>query len=87
MLEIKETKWIIMDKKRTVIAKGVPRDRCLVSVDDKNDHKRILYYTSYSKAKLGYSTGFYTFGLPKRWSEYDLEPVEVEVIIRESRRD
>ena len=83
MFEIKETKWIIMDKERTVIAKGVTRDRHLVSVNDIKDNKRVLYYTSYGKAKSGYSTGFYTFGLPKDWREYDLEPVEVEFIIRE----
>jgi hypothetical protein len=83
MFEIKETKWIIMDKARTVIAKGVTRDRHLVSVKDVNDKKRVLYYSSAGMAKAGYSTGFYTFGLPKDWREYDLEPVKVELIIRE----
>lgn len=83
MFELKEIKWVIMDKERTVIAKGVPRDRHLVLVNDVKDKKRILFYTSYNMAKNGYSTGFYSSGLPKYWNEYDLEPVEVEVIIKE----
>lgn len=83
MFELKETKWIIMDKERTVIAKGVTRDQHLVSVNDIADNKRILYYTSAGMARAGYSTGFWTFGLPKHWDEYELEPVEVEFIIRE----
>ncbi len=83
MFEIKETKWVIMDKERTVIAKGSSRNRHLISVKDTKDKKRILYYSSYGMAKAGYSVGFYTFGLPKDWDKYKLEPVEVEFIIRE----
>ena len=84
MLEIKETKWVIMDKARTIIAKGVPRNRHLVPVD-KPDKKRILFYSSYGMAKNGFSTGFYTYEIPNRknWDDYDLEPVEVEIIIKE----
>jgi hypothetical protein len=83
MLEIKETKWVIMDKTRTVIAKGVPRDRHLVLLSNSKDQKRILFYNSYNKAKAGYSTGFYSWDTGKYWDDWDLEPVEVEVIIRE----
>lgn len=85
-LEIKETKWVIMDKERTVIAKGSPRNRHLVSVDNTKDKKRILYYSSYNMAKAGYSVGFYAWDTPKKhWDKYDLEPVEVEFIIREKQ--
>jgi len=82
-LHITTTKWVIMDKQRTVIAKGSPRNRHLVSLDDAKDKKRILFYNSQGMARNGYSTGFYTFGLPKDWDEYKLEPVEVEMIIQE----
>lgn len=81
MLEIKETKWVIMDKKRTVIAKGSPRNRWLISVDNAKDKKRILYYSSQKMAEAGFSVGFYS--QTGRWSDYDLEAVEVEFTIRE----
>ena len=84
MFEYTEKKWVIMDKARTVIAKGTPRNRCLVLVSDKKDKKRILYYTSYAMAKQGYSVGFYTYGLPKKWDKYKLEPVEVVLSMKET---
>lgn len=81
-MELKIIKWVIMDKDRIVIAKGVPRSRYLVAVDDEKDKKRILYYDSENKARAGFSTGFFT-ETNKRWHEYDLEPVKVEIAIRE----
>jgi hypothetical protein len=81
--ELKETKWVIMDKQRTVIAKGTPRNRHLISLDNKKDKKRVLYYNSKGMARNGYSTGFYSYGLPKEWDEYKLEPVEVELTMTE----
>lgn len=85
--EIKETKWVIMSKDRKVIAKGTPRNRHLIEVENKKDKKRILYYSSEGMARNGYSTGFYTYEIPshKHWDEYDLEPVKVEFVIREQQ--
>lgn len=39
---IEEKVWVIVSKDRKVIAKGVPRDRYLVAIDDEKDKKRIL---------------------------------------------
>lgn len=82
-LKIQETKWVIMDKDRTVIAKGVPRNRHLIKIDDEKDKKRILFYTSKKMAENGFSVGFWTFGLGRMWDEYELEAVEVAVSIQE----
>jgi len=56
----KKTVWLIMDKTRKVIAKGVPRNRYLCLVDDITDRKRVLTYNSEGMAKNGFiSSGFY----------------------------
>jgi len=49
-----------MSKDREWIAKGVPRNRYLIRVDDKKDKKRVLTYTSKEKAEAAFKTyGFY----------------------------
>lgn len=56
----KKTVWVIMDKTRKVIAKGVPRHRYLCMVDDVKDRKRVLTYNSEGMARVGFtSSGFY----------------------------
>jgi hypothetical protein len=56
----KKTVWLIMDKTRKVIAKGVPRNRYLCMVDDIKDRKRLLTYNSERMAINGFtSSGFY----------------------------
>jgi hypothetical protein len=55
---IQETVWVIMDKNRKVIAKGVPRNRYLIMADDEKDKKRVLTYSSKGRAEAN-STGFY----------------------------
>jgi len=90
MLEIKEIKWVIMDKDHTVIAKGVPRNRWLIPVDDKKDKKRILYYDSEKKAIAGFTNcGFYGNYDPTKenYEKYELEAVKVELIIKEIEKD
>jgi len=93
-LKLELDKWIIMDKKRRVIAKGVPRDRHLISVDDIGDKKRVLYYDTEGKARSGFtSSGFYNNYDPDksyinengftRYEKYDLEPVHVKITIEE----
>jgi hypothetical protein len=59
-LNITKIVWVIVSKDRKFIAKGVPRDRCLVRIDDEKDTKRILTYASKGKAESGFKTsGFY----------------------------
>ena len=82
-MKIEIEKFVIMDKNRTLIAKGVPRNRYLVMVDDINDKKRILYYDSFNKAKSAYEcSGFYKFGIDRDY-KYELEPVKVKITIEE----
>lgn len=57
---IKRTVWVIMTKDHKYIAKGVPRNRWLIPIDDENDNKRILTYTTKKKAENGFKlSGFY----------------------------
>ena len=80
-IELKD-KWVIMSKDRKYIAKGVPRDRWIIKVDDMKDKKRIMYYTTKNKAQDAIdSSGFYGW-LTK--SKEDLEPVEVTITIEEN---
>jgi len=45
MIILKKVVWFIMSKDRKFVAKGVPRNRHLVSVDEDDNH-RFLTYTS-----------------------------------------
>lgn len=57
---VSENKWIIMSKDRTLIAKGTPRNRALVHVNNDKDKKRILTYDSKGRAEAGFKvSGFY----------------------------
>lgn len=56
--------WVIMSKCRKYIAKGTPRNRELIEVENTSDNKRILTYSSKSKAELAFkNNGFYTYGI------------------------
>lgn len=95
--ELKMTRYIIMDKDRTVIAKGTVRNRHLIPLSKTNDKKRILYYTTKAKAKSAFTDyGLYAYecygDLPivseERKCKEDelidnLEAVKVEIVIRE----
>lgn len=62
MTKYKELKavWIIMSKDRKFIAKGVPRSRYLVGVDEPSE-MRLLTYSSKGRAEAGFkSSGFYS---------------------------
>jgi hypothetical protein len=96
MFEAKMTRWAIMDKDRTVIAKGTVRTRHLTPIDQKGDRKHILYYSAKSKAKamITKKYGFFTYEVPfngtaEEWRQAkaallaSLEPVKVEITIRE----
>lgn len=58
-MKIEKTVWLIMTKDRKLIAKGTPRNRYLVAVNEK-DGKRFLTYDYKSKAESGFKdSGFY----------------------------
>lgn len=90
MIVSKETVWVIMTKCRKYIAKGTPRNRYLVAVDDPKDKKRYLTYTSQGKAESAFTvSGFYTYNIKDfpydtRTLDKDdyLEAVECEMIIK-----
>lgn len=75
---IKKTVWLIMTKDRLYIAKGVPRDRWIIPVNDKDDSKRVLTYSSKKKAESAFKHhGFYC------GHDKDLEVVECLLTIKE----
>lgn len=90
-MEIEKKKvWVVMDKKRTVIAKGNVRDRHLVRLDDKKCKKRYLTYSTKNKAEASFSGKFcyggsdlvegMTGSIWEDRSEF-LEAVECEMVI------
>jgi len=82
--------WLIMSKCRNYVAKGTPRNRELISVDDKKDKKRFLTYSSKKMAESAFKTsGFSTYRIidfpydnsyKSDRSEY-LEAVECELVL------
>ena len=51
--------WVIMSKDKRLIAKGTPRNRKLVKIDDEKDNKRYLTYSSKAKAESAFKiSGF-----------------------------
>lgn len=80
MREIKLVAWVVMSKDRKKIAKGVPRNRYLVDVDDTTDKKRIL---TYSSEKIAYGNSHNGVGFYGMVDENLLEPVKVEITYRE----
>jgi hypothetical protein len=79
MRVIEETKWIIISKDRRFIAKGVPRNRWLVPIDEKTND-RILLYSTEKKAKDAFmSNWFFTTDESKHLKPEDLEAVKVQI--------
>jgi len=79
-LKLSFEKFVIMNEKRTKIAKGVPRNRYLVGVRNAaTDKKRLMYYDSENKAKAAFTvSGFYNQN-----DDEKLEPVPVTITIKE----
>ena len=82
-MEIKEKVFVIMSKDRQVIAKGVPRNRYLIYVNDTKDKKRILTYPSKGYAESAYKDSYFYNGYSKFvdktkkvYTADDLEAVE-----------
>jgi hypothetical protein len=88
MIVSKQTVWLIMSKDRKLVARGTPRNRYLISVDDIKDKKRYLTYTSKGRAEAGFSNnGFYGQGKLDGWNFGDnlsdfLEAVECDMLIQ-----
>ena len=93
-LNIDVVRWVIMDKKRRVIAKGIPRHRWLIRLDDFKDKKQILFYDTRKKDEAAFTDyGFYGNFDPEKKSknehgfdvfgQYDLEAVRVRMVIKE----
>lgn len=83
-MQILEERYVLMSKDKLVIAKGVPRNRYLCLVSEK-DRKRLLTYSTENMAKAN-DKGFFTSkGVNAymkernmRWNdEIKLEPVKV----------
>lgn len=79
-MEIKEVVWVIMTKDGKKIAKGVPRNRYLIDIEDKTDKKRILTYGSKAKAEAGFRMSRFYGGY--EYNEEDYEAVEAEFVIK-----
>lgn len=80
-----KTVWLIMSKDRLVVAKGTPRNRELIRVDNVKDKKRYLTYNSKGMAESGFKNSFFyqgNLGLSKNYTVDDLEAVEVEMILK-----
>lgn len=70
-----------MTKDRKMIAKGVPRNRYLVAMDDEKDKKRILTYQSEGRALAGFKTSW--FWGSKDYTVDDLEAVQMKLTMEE----
>lgn len=77
-MEIKKKVWVLMTKDGKKIAKGVPRNRHLIDVNDEKDNKRVLTYSSKGVAEAN-SWGFYG---QENYKINDIEAVEAELVIR-----
>lgn len=71
-----------MSKDRKVIAKGTPRNRELVFLDDLKDKKRLLTYSSKGMAESGFTKSFfYQYKIGTTYCSSDLEAVQVKMQI------
>jgi hypothetical protein len=75
--------WLIMSKDRKFVAKGTPRNRYMVSVDDKKCKKRYITYSSKGMAEAGFkNSGFYGSQRPKGVAVEDYyEAVQCELTL------
>lgn len=73
--------WVIMSKDRRLIAKGTPRNRELILVNDIKDKKRILTYNSERTAIAAFTTsGFYGQQQLKGWDYKKKLPEFLEAV-------
>jgi len=84
----KSTVWLIMSKDRKHVAKGIVRNREIISVDA-IDNKRYLTYSSKGHAEAAFR-GNYGFSGAEKLTGYNrmaplsdyLEPVECELTLK-----
>jgi hypothetical protein len=83
MILDKKIVWLIMSKDRQFVAKGTPRNRYMVSVDDKKCKKRYITYSSKGMAEAGFKcSGFYGSAIPRGVDPEDYyEAVECELTL------
>jgi hypothetical protein len=83
MILERKTVWLIMSKDRQYVAKGIPRNRYMVSVDDKKCKKRYITYSSKGMAEAGFkNSGFYGSQRPIGVAPEDYyEAVECEMTL------
>ncbi len=83
MILDKKIVWLIMSKDRQFVAKGTPRNRYMVSVDDKKCKKRYITYSSKSMAEAGFKySGFYGDVRPRGGDPIDYyEAVQCELTL------
>ena len=72
------TVWLIMSKDRQYVAKGTPRNRYLIRLDNVKDKKRYLTYTSRGKAEAAFSNGLGFYSNPG----VELEAVGCQMILQ-----
>jgi hypothetical protein len=73
-----EKVWVIMSKDGKMVAKGTPRNRCLVAIKEKNK-LRFLTYSSKGMAEAGFRNNwFYGAG---SYKPEDLEAVECNLTL------
>jgi len=77
MILSQETVWLIMTKDRKMVAKGTPRSRTLVDVDNKTDKKRFLTYSTKGRAEAGFKTYWFFGGYGLTADDY--EAVEIKM--------
>jgi hypothetical protein len=60
MILEKKVVWLIMSKDRKYVAKGTPRNRYMISTEDRKCKKRYITYSSKGMAEAGFKcSGFY----------------------------
>ena len=79
--------WVIMTKDRKYIAKGTPRNRYLIPIEDTKNTKRYLTYSSKGRAEAGFKlSGFY--GIPYNlYAINDFEAIPVQMIMTTIEKD
>ena len=79
MILVNSEVWVIITKDKKMIAKGVPRNRYLVPIDDLKDKKRILTYSSEKTAIANFTnSGFYNKG---KYKQEDFEAVKANLTL------
>jgi hypothetical protein len=80
---MEEIKWMIVSKDRKFIAKGVPRNRWLVPVEEKTNDRILLYSSELRANKAFMDDWFFTKGGSEVLKPENLEAVKVLITYKE----